>query len=109
MEVIGYIILTIGAVLLIFGKIGFIIATFRESIWWGLGSLFIPFVGLFFLISHWEDAKGPFFLALMGVGILFVGLFLSGNMNSTSSSSSYQGWNSGRPAPIVAFYQPVGR
>jgi hypothetical protein len=57
------------------GAVGFIAGiwllglAFRESTVWGLAVLFIPFAGLVFIIRHWEDAKGPFFLQ-MGNGII---------------------------------------
>lgn len=53
---------------------------FQESVLWGLGSLFVPFVSLIFVIMHWERAKGPFlgslaasFVMCFGGGIAMVG------------------------------------
>ena len=42
-------------------------------VWWGLGYLFIPFVSLFFVASHWDVAKKPF-LRCLCAGLFFIGL-----------------------------------
>lgn len=46
---------------------------FRQSILWGLGSLFVPFVGLIFAIMHWADAKKPFLISLGGTVLAIIG------------------------------------
>ena len=69
MIAIGY----IGIVLFVFGAIGTLIASFRTSILWGLGCLLLAPVSLLFLILHWDVAKNPFFLQLIGLALLFVG------------------------------------
>ena len=38
-----------------------------ESILWGLGCIFVPFVSLIFLIMHWDTAGKPFLIQLAGV------------------------------------------
>lgn len=43
----------------------FLIVAFRASIWWGLGSLFVPFVALIFAITHWGQA-GLRFVVVVG-------------------------------------------
>jgi len=57
----------------------FLVAAFRESIWWGLGCLFIPIVQLIFLIMHWQAAKKPFFLQLLGIALIIVAIIISPN------------------------------
>lgn len=69
----------VGLVLLLVGGIAFIIAAFRESILWGLGVLFLPFVSLIFLVLNWSRAKQPFFLQLYGVAFLIGAAILSDN------------------------------
>ena len=44
--------------MLVFG-IQILIKAFQQSIWWGLGYLFVPFVGLFYIVMFWDDAKKP--------------------------------------------------
>jgi hypothetical protein len=52
--------------------------TFSESILWGLASLFLPAASFVFVITHWEQAKRPFAVHMVGlVGLmatLFIGL-----------------------------------
>ena len=68
----------LGIGVMIIGGIGFLIAAFKQSIWWGLGCILLSPVSLIFLILHWPDAKNPFFLQLVGVGIVFLAVFLGG-------------------------------
>lgn len=62
----------LGFGILIIGSIGFLIAAFKQSLLWGLGCLFLSPISIVFLILHWSEAKNPFFLQLVGLGILFV-------------------------------------
>ena len=50
-------------VALVFG-IMLLVQAFKVHVLWGLGSLFVPFVGLIFAIMHWPQAKKPFLGAL---------------------------------------------
>jgi hypothetical protein len=70
MEAVGMVIFAIGAIVSIIGGIWFLIVAFRQSVWWGLGCLFVPFVSLVFLIMHWRDAAKPFFVSLLGTAII---------------------------------------
>ena len=65
--------LVVGVILCVIGGIGMLIVAFRESVLWGLGCFFIPLVSLIFLISHWEEAKRPFFIQLAGFALLILG------------------------------------
>mgnify|MGYP001332559126 FL=1 len=64
-----------GLVVFIIGGLGTLIAAFKTSILWGLGCLFIAPVSLLFLIMNWGVAKNPFFLQLVGVGIMLLGSY----------------------------------
>jgi hypothetical protein len=66
-----YALLIVGGILSIVGGIWLLVVAFKESVWWGLGSFFIPFVGLIFAIMHWQVAKKPFLISLAG-GVLCV-------------------------------------
>ena len=57
MGVIGTILIIIGVVVMIVGGIMLLIVAFKENIWWGLGSIFVPFVALVFLIKKWFSRK----------------------------------------------------
>lgn len=64
----------LGGIVMLVGGIMFLIAAFSESVLWGLGCLFIPFVSLFFLIMHWSEAKKGFLIQLAGVAIFGIGI-----------------------------------
>ena len=73
----GALIIILGFGIFLFGGLLFLIAAFRESIWWGLACLFLPIVSFFFLIVHWPEAKKPFFLQLIGFAVMVVGAIIS--------------------------------
>lgn len=73
----GALIILLGIVIFVIGGLFFLVAAFRESIWWGLACLFIPIVSLFFLIVHWRVAKKPFFIQLLGFAVLVIGAIIS--------------------------------
>lgn len=62
----------IGLLLSIIGGIWLLVVAFKTSILWGLGTFFIPFVGLVFVFMHWQVAKKPFLLSLLAVVLLIV-------------------------------------
>lgn len=62
----------IGIIVFVIGGIGTLIAAFKTSILWGLGTLLVAPISLLFLIMHWDDAKNPFFLQLAGLGAAFI-------------------------------------
>jgi len=71
------ILLITGFVVFLIGSLGFLIATFRVGILWGLGCMFLPFVSFIFLIVHWKVASKPFFVSLLGFVIVFSGTMLA--------------------------------
>lgn len=77
MDIIGIILLLAGSILCIFYSFVLLIRAFQTSIWWGLGYLFVPFVSLVFLIIHWDVAKKPFLMSLLGILISIGGMLLS--------------------------------
>ncbi|MCF6193431.1 MAG: hypothetical protein L3J46_03760 [Kangiellaceae bacterium] len=68
MEILVY----FGLFVFIIGGIGTLIVAFKASILWGLGCLLIPPASLLFLVMNWGVAKNPFFLQLVGGGIMLV-------------------------------------
>jgi len=75
METLGAVTVWAGLLLMLVGGLFFIIAAFRESLLWGLGVVFLPFVSLIFLILAWPRAKGPFFIQLYGLLAILIGIF----------------------------------
>jgi len=78
MVFIGWSLIGIGTGLGLLGGIWLLIVAFKESIWWGLGSLFIPFVSLIFVVLHWSVAKTPFLISLLSVVMVIAGAFMMG-------------------------------
>ena len=62
---------------------------FQQSVGWGLAVLLVPFAQLVFTVVHWRVARGAFFLAIAGIGI--VGL-AAGLGNASSADSGRPGW-----------------
>ena len=48
MEILGMILVGIGGITVLVGSIWFLVVTFQESLLWGLGCMFVPFVSLIF-------------------------------------------------------------
>ncbi len=65
----------VGLIILVIATIGFLIAAFQESIWWGIGCLLFTPISLIFLIMYWNQAKNPFFLQLIALAIMFTGAY----------------------------------
>ena len=72
MNLMMLLLLLISALAAVIGNFMLLVAAFRQSFLWGLATLFLPFVQLFFLIRHWEESKKGFYLG-MGGALLFMG------------------------------------
>ena len=72
------VLLFIGVAICLVGGIWLLVVAFQESIWWGIGSLLLPIVGLIFVILHWQEAKKPFLIQLGGVAFMILGIVLGG-------------------------------
>lgn len=66
--------LILGYGLIIAGGLWMLIVTFRTSVWWGLGCLFIPFVELVYLVKYWKEARGPCGVQCLGFFLLVIAL-----------------------------------
>jgi hypothetical protein len=73
-----------GFIIFLIGSFGYLIATFRTSIIWGLSCLFLPFVSFIFLFVHWKKASKPFFTSMTGIAIIFLGVLLTHPNGSTA-------------------------
>jgi hypothetical protein len=79
MTAIASILLFLGWLVSIVGGIMLLVVAFKESILWGLGCIFIPFVALIFIVMHWEQSKKPFFIELAGAVLVIIGIILGGS------------------------------
>ena len=76
MEILGFALIIIGAIIAVVFGIQLLILAFRTSILWGLGYIFVPFVSLIFIIVHWDDAKTPFLRGLIAIPFYVIGILL---------------------------------
>ena len=77
MQGLSTILFAVGSVIAFIGGILFLIAAFRESIIWGLLCLCFSPVSLVFLILHWQQAKKPFFVELVGFGLCMLAMLIA--------------------------------
>jgi len=78
MAAVGSIIMVLGAIGALVFWIQILIVAFKKHIGWGLGSLFIPFVGLVFVFMNWQETKTPFLRGLICVAVQIVGMVIAG-------------------------------
>lgn len=76
MEILGIACLVIGLIIALVFGIQLLILAFKESILWGLGSLFVPFVSLIFIIMFWDKTKKPFLCYLISIPFFILGVVL---------------------------------
>jgi glutaredoxin len=60
----------IAAIVALVSSIIILIAAFRKGVLWGLGSLFVPFVSLVFVVMHWAEVRRAFFAHLASTAVL---------------------------------------
>ena len=73
METFAMILIAIGLIIAVVYGIILLIKAFQTHILWGLGSLFVPFVSLVFVIMHWDIAKKPFLMGLISIPFYIAG------------------------------------
>lgn len=78
MGILGLVIMIVGDLIALVGGIWILVLAFKQSVLWGLGSLFVPFVALVFVIKYWAVAKKPFLINLAGVVLIVIGVVLGG-------------------------------
>ncbi len=78
MESVGVVLWAVGLIAGATGGLWLVVVAFQEGALWGLGCVFIPFVGLVFAVLHWEDAARPFLLAVAGGVLMGVGSAMGG-------------------------------
>ncbi len=66
MEALAPFIIGLGVLIALVGSIWFLFTAFTESLLWGLICLFTGVGNLIFLLLHWDRAKRPFGIALLG-------------------------------------------
>ena len=77
MEAVALVLMIVGLVVAAIGGIMLLVAAFKTSVLWGLGSLFVPLVSLIFVFMHWNVAKKGFLINIVGLVLMGVGFALS--------------------------------
>ena len=67
----------LGLVITMVGALWLVVLAFKQSVLWGLGSLFVPFVSLIFVVMHWGETKVPFLIEVAGIVLLVTGAMMS--------------------------------
>jgi hypothetical protein len=78
MEILGALLALVGGIVILVGSIWLIVLAFQESVLWGLGDLFVPFVALIFVISFWDRTAKPFLISLGGLVAIIAGSAMMG-------------------------------
>ena len=63
----------LGFLLSIVGGIWFLMVAFQDDVMQGILCWFVPFYSLFYLATHWEEEKMPFFTQLAGLALMMFG------------------------------------
>lgn len=69
------IILLLGTASLLIGAVWLLIEAFKTSMLWGFGCLLLNPVSLVFIFLHWDRAKVPFILEVIGIAIILTHKF----------------------------------
>ena len=65
----------IGIVIFAAGGISGLFAAFRTGFAWGVSCLVVPPIAILHVVCHWSDAKGPFQVQLLGLGIIALSVY----------------------------------
>ncbi len=84
MQLAGIGIIAIGVIFAFIGELMLLAVAFCRSIWWFAACLFAPIDGLIFLILHWKEGKKPFLITIVGIAILFFGVYVHDGFSITS-------------------------
>lgn len=109
MEIIGLMLIGIGAIIAMIYGIILMVKSFQVSIWWGLGYIFIPLVSLIFIIVHWQVAKDPFLKSLIAIPFIILGMILLPESTFSQLEQQYSQsliHESGNQDAIEAYYLP---
>jgi hypothetical protein len=63
----------LGWLLMFAGQILFLVVAFQDDVMQGILCLFVPCYSLFYLITHFEEEKVPFFMQIGGIGVTMIG------------------------------------
>lgn len=73
MEIIGQLFFVIGIAIAIVADIMIVIQAFKTSLLWGLGTLFLPIVGVVFIVLYWDKTKKYVWWILLSIVLIIIG------------------------------------
>ena len=73
MEIMGQILIVIAIALFVISDIFILIKAFKTSLLWGFGSLFIPVVGIAYIIVYWNETSKYVGWFLLSIVLFIVG------------------------------------
>ena len=76
MAIAGIALAAVSGLAMIVFSIQILVTAFKTSILWGLGSLFVPFVILIFIFTHWDETKKACLYSLACLPVWFLGFLL---------------------------------
>ena len=79
-----------GALVLCVGSVLILIAAFRKGVLWGLGSMFLAPVSLFFVVTNWDAAKRGVGVSMLGVLLFFGGGAMTAATHDGGDADSYE-------------------
>jgi hypothetical protein len=106
---------TVGAVLVplavwLYGDIGYVVVPFKESYLCGVMNLFLPFYGLYYLVSRWDVMRGVFFAHLAALGMIILpAIFLPAVVQSLKMQEGEAPSIGGAQRPAIAAAPPRPR
>lgn len=71
-EVVGIAIVLSGVAVAAIGLVWLAVRAFRTKLWWGLSVLFLPGAALVYPIKHWDRARRPIVVMLVGALIILL-------------------------------------
>ena len=84
MQTAGTIFIALGFIIGTVGEVMLLAAAFRKSVAWLIVSLF-AIGGFIFLILHWKECKKAFFVQVVGVAIIFFGVYVQNGFSLVSN------------------------
>jgi len=111
---VGPALFVLGLVVSLAGGAMVVWVAFRESVLWGLGCIFVPFVYLIFAITHWDEAKKGFLTGVSGALVIVVSILLTpaprkhvsepaqeqASMIATTTHATFESINTPPPQPL---------
>jgi hypothetical protein len=88
-KILAGIFMLVGVSFYILSGICGLVRIFEQSVWWGLGTIFVPFVGLIALILFWEKTRRSFLGQMICMGIMLAGYFILPATFRAESASQY--------------------